>query len=60
MTAEERYRLALEEIVSPLKFLRERAEADGRQLSGMANQIVNSPNYLQDIARAALNPDSKQ
>ena len=50
----ESYRAALEEIVNPLKFLKERADRNGDQLSGMAFSIVNDRHYLQNIARDAL------
>lgn len=50
----ERLRLALEEIVNPLKFMRERAEAEGLQLSGMAYSISESVSHLRDIAKRAL------
>lgn len=49
-------RAALEDIVNPLAALSREAEAQGRKLSGMANQIANDPAHLQRIARAALNP----
>ncbi len=52
--SEERYKAALEEIVSPVAFMQRRAKADGRQLSGMAHSIANSASYLQGIANAAL------
>ena len=52
--SEERYKAALEEIVSPVAFMQRRAKADGRQLSGMAYSIANSASYLQGIAKAAL------
>lgn len=48
------YRNALEEIVNPLKFMRQRAEAEGMRLSGMAYEIANSVSHLQGIAKAAL------
>jgi hypothetical protein len=54
-----RLRLAIEEIVSPLKFMQERAKADGRRLSGMAYSIANDPGYLQTIARRALSEAKK-
>lgn len=54
----ERYRLALEEIVSPLKFMRERAEKDGMLLSAMAYQICNDPEHLKCIARQAIENDN--
>lgn len=46
---------ALEEIVNPVKFMRDRAEADGRKLDGaMAYSLANDIGYLRGIARAAL------
>jgi len=53
-TRENIYRLALEEIVNPLKFMKERAEANGERLSGLAYQIANDVHYLQGIAKQAL------
>lgn len=50
----ERLRAALEEIVNPLKFIRERAEANGDHLSDRAYSIANDLNYVQQIARTAL------
>jgi hypothetical protein len=45
---------ALREIGNPLTVWRERAEADGRQLSGLAYQIAENAQTLKDIAIAAL------
>lgn len=47
-------KIALEEIANPIKFLRERAEEEGGRLNSMAHSITHEPNYLQAIARNAL------
>lgn len=55
--AEEQIKLlreALEEIVEPVKFMKQRADAEGNQLSGMAWSIARETSYLQSIARQAL------
>jgi len=45
---------ALEEIASPVKFMREQLE-DGEQLNGlMAMEITSSPDFYKKIARSAL------
>jgi hypothetical protein len=49
---------ALREIANPLTVWRERAEADGRQLSGLAYQIAENAQTLKDIAIAALSRSS--
>ncbi len=54
MKENNRLRLALEEIVNPLKFLRQRAEKEGLLLNEMAYSITHDVSYLQDIARKAL------
>lgn len=42
---------ALEEIMNPIKFMRDRLE-EGEVLNGIfANQLSNDANYLKDIAR---------
>lgn len=49
------YRMALEEIVDPIKFLRELAEADNCTLDGNYCQMLsNDANYLKSIAIKAL------
>ncbi len=49
-------RQALEDVTKPLARLRRETEAKGPdyQLSPMAGQVANDPNYLQGIAREAL------
>lgn len=60
MAERDRLRLALEEIVSPLHFMQERAALKGDKLDGhMAYQIANSVSHLQSIAKAALTTQSK-
>lgn len=45
---------ALEEIINPVRFMQERLE-EGEQLNGMAAiQLAKDPEYLKDIAKAAL------
>jgi len=44
---------ALEDIVRPLDRLRRNLK-DGQRLNGMAAQLVRDPDYLQGIAREAL------
>lgn len=48
------YKLALEEIVDPIKFMRERLEEGYRLNGSMAIQMADSANYLKEIARKAL------
>ena len=51
----EQYRVALDEIANPIKYMRQEAEAKGARLDGgIAIQLSGSANYLQGIARAAL------
>jgi hypothetical protein len=46
---------ALEEIVDPIKFMQDRAKAEGMQLDGrVAVSLAENANYLQGIARKAL------
>lgn len=50
----QRLRLALEEIVNPIKFMRARLKPD-EQLNGMmATRLAESAYYLQEIAARAL------
>lgn len=52
---EARLREALEEIKNPIAAMKRRAEAAGGQLArNMAFMLANDPNYLKEIARAAL------
>ncbi len=54
----ERLRGALEEIVSPIRFMRERLK-DGEKLDGIAAVMSrHDPEYLRSIAIAALSPNS--
>lgn len=51
----ERWREALEEIVSPVKFMQRRADEAGGHISGPhAIQLASDPSYLQKIAERAL------
>jgi hypothetical protein len=52
----ERLRAALREILDPISGMRERMNvADGESLNGpMAIGLSNNPNYLKEIARAAI------
>lgn len=55
LTAErDQFKLALEEIVNPLQFMKRRAEANGYVLSGMAYSIGTSTEHRVGIARGAL------
>lgn len=56
-TNEDRYRLALEEIADPIRFMRERLQEGYTLDGGMAIQLSNSANYLKEIARKALGLD---
>lgn len=53
-------RLALEEIVNPLKFMQERAEQAGARLNHMAYEIAHNSHHLQSIAAKALANLSKE
>lgn len=51
----ERLRAALEEIADPIRFLEQRARAEGAQLDGMmAVRLAEDPSRPRLIARAAL------
>ena len=52
--------VALEEIIHPVRFMQARLE-EGEQLNGMvAVQLTKDPEYLKDIAKAALANYRKQ
>lgn len=53
-TSIEKARTALAEIVNPIQFMRERAEAEGSKLSPFAYELAKDPMHLQEIARLAL------
>jgi uncharacterized protein YicC (UPF0701 family) len=54
-TIEQRAKEALEEIVNPIKFMRDRLK-EGEQLNGMfAVQLSNDASHLKEIAQIALN-----
>ena len=54
-TTNARFKLALQEIDSPLHFMQSRAALNNEKLDGeKANAIATSPAHLQSIARAAL------
>jgi hypothetical protein len=57
----ERLREGLREILDPISYMRARMNvADGEGLNGpMAIALSNNPNYLKEIARAALIPQQK-
>lgn len=57
----ERLRAALREIRDPISGMRARMNmADGEGINGqMAITLSNSPEYLKEIARAALSPQEK-
>jgi hypothetical protein len=51
----ERYREALEEIAEPIKFMRQRAEAEGGKINGaMAVALSEDHQFLKSIALAAI------
>lgn len=50
-----KFRSALEEIAEPIKFMRQRAEAEGGKLNGsMAVSLSEDHQFLKSIALAAL------
>jgi hypothetical protein len=50
-----RYMLALQEISEPLKFMQERAKAEGGTVNGLyAVQLCEDASYLRSIAKEAL------
>jgi multidrug resistance efflux pump len=51
---EKRYRLALEDIISPLAYLQRKADESDSQLSGMAYEISQSRSLTVEIAKEAL------
>lgn len=56
----QRLREALQKIADPLAYLIERAKADGMLLNTPeALLLANDPNYLTEIARAALSQEEK-
>ena len=50
----DRLREALRDVANPLDRLRRNAEAQGSRLSGAAYTIANDLNFVQGLARAAL------
>ena len=55
-----RLRTALEAIANPISAMRERAKREGAILNGqMAVAMSNNADYLKNIAREALNGNSK-
>lgn len=50
----DRYRWALEDVVSPMTKLARDAKAEGATLNGYAAQVANNLGFVQGIARDAL------
>ena len=48
------YRQALENIASPIEYLRKEAEKVGGVLNGMAFEVIKSPEFFKQIAQPAL------
>lgn len=55
----DRYRWALEDVVSPMAKLQRDAEAEGARLNGMAYSIANNLGFVKSIARDALKPSQQ-
>lgn len=55
-----KFREALEEIAEPLKFMRQRAEAEGGKLDLMAWSLSKDHQFLKSIALAALKGVAKE
>lgn len=56
----ERLRQALYDVTNPLDYMRRPIEAAGDKLSGQAFLMANDPEFIKDIARAALSAAPQQ